>query len=159
MCDRLIQSGRVHPPQLPRRIRSGRLWLDPGQAHLEDTERPDAETQALRALVGRWRQVVRLIAQERTDRHTAAPDRQARIDRHLTWLTEERDQLDQAIERVLQAQSVWRGQVELLMSVPGISFVVTSVLLAELPELGRLSHRALAALVGVAPFNRDRGHF
>ena len=45
------------------------------------------------------------------------------------------------------------------LSVPGIGFVVTSVLLAELPELGRLSHRALAALVGVAPFNRDSGHF
>ena len=120
---------------------------------------PDAETQALRALVGRRRQVVRLIAQERTHRHTAAPDMQARIDRHLTWLTEERDQLDQAIARVLQAHTVWRGQVELLMSVPGIGFVVTGVLLAELPELGRLSHRALAALVGVAPFNRDRGHF
>ena len=60
---------------------------------------PDAETQALRSLVGRRRQVVRLIAQERTHRHTAAPDMQDRIDRHLAWLAEERDQLDQAIAR------------------------------------------------------------
>ncbi|MCE2467375.1 MAG: IS110 family transposase [Caldilineaceae bacterium] len=102
---------------------------------------------------------MRLIAQERTHRHTAAPDRQDHIDRHLAWLTEERDQRDQAIARVWQAHTVWRGQVELLLRVPGVGFVVPSVLLAERPELGQLSHRALAALVGVAPFNRDRGHF
>ena len=109
--------------------------------------------------MGRRRQVVRLIAREHAHRHTAAPDMQTRIDRHLTWLTEERDQLDQAIERVLQAHAVWREQVELLRSVPGVGFVVTGILMAERPELGRLSHRALAALVGVAPFNRDRGPF
>ena len=120
---------------------------------------PDAETQALRSLVGRRRQVVRLIAQERTHRHTAAPDMQAHIDRHLAWLAEERDQLDKAIARLLQAHTVWQGQADLLRSVPGIGFVATGVLLAELPELGQLSHRTLAALVGVAPFNRDSGQF
>ena len=120
---------------------------------------PDAETQALRGLVGRRRQVVRLIAQERTHRHTAAPDMQDHIDRHLAWLAEERDQLDQAMERLLQAHAAWQEQAELLRSVPGVGGVVTGVLLAERPELGRLSHRTLAALVGVAPFNHDSGHF
>ena len=112
---------------------------------------PDAETQALRGLVGRRRQVVRLIAQERTHHHTAAPDMQARIDRHLACLVEERDQLDQAIERLLQAHAAWQEQAELLRSVPGVGSVVTGVLLAELPELGQLPHRTLAALVGVGP--------
>ena len=120
---------------------------------------PDAETQALRGLVGRRRQVVRLMAQERTHRHTAAPDMQAHINRHPAWLAEERDRLDQAIEHLLQAHAAWREQVQLLRSVPGIGGVATSVLLAELPELGRLSHRTLAALVGVVPFNRDSGQF
>ena len=98
---------------------------------------PDAETQALRSLVGRRRQVVRLIAQERTHRHTAAPDMQAHIGRHLAWLAEERDQLDKAIGRLLQAHTVWQGQADLFRSVPGIGFVATGVLLAELPELGQ----------------------
>ncbi len=101
---------------------------------------------------------MRLLAQERTHRHTASPDRQTRIDRHLAWLAEERHQLDQAIEHLLQAHTVWRGQVELLTSVPGVGFVVARVLRAERPELGQVPPRTLAALVGVAPFNRDRGH-
>jgi transposase len=59
----------------------------------------------------------------------------------------------------LQAHTVWQGQADLLRRVPGIGDVVTGVLLAERPARGRLSHRTLAALVGVAPFNRDRGQF
>ena len=134
--------------------------LAPCAAKIQPVVRPlpEAETQALRGLVGRRRQVVRLLAQERTHRHTARPDIQARIDRHLAWRTEDRDPRDQEIAHVRQAHTVWQDQVALLTSVPRVGFVVARVLRAERPELGPWPHRTRAARVGVAPFHRDRGH-
>ena len=120
---------------------------------------PDTQTRALRSRVGRRRQVVRLMAQERVHRHSAPPDMQRRIDRHLAWLTAERDALDGEIQDLLQAQARWRRQRDQLTSVPGLGPVAAGVLLAELPELGQVPHRQLAALVGVAPLNWDSGQF
>ena len=120
---------------------------------------PAPRTRALRSCVGRRRQVVRLLAQERVHQHSAPPDMQRRIDRHLAWLMAERDALDREIQDVLQSQAQWRRQREPRTSVPGLGPVAAGVLLAELPELGRWPHRQLAALVGVAPLNWDSGQF
>ena len=113
---------------------------------------PAPQTRALRRPTQ-----LRLLAQERVHRHSAPPDMQRRIDRHLAWLITERDALDREIQDLLQSQAQWRRQREQLTSVPGLGPV--GVLLAELPELGRLPHRPLAALVGVAPLNWDSGQF
>ena len=80
--------------------------------------------------------------------------------RHLTWLQAELAQVDRQLQVQRQAHPAWQQQQDaLLQSVPGVGPVLTSVLLAELPELGKLNRRQIAALVGVAPLNRDSGQF
>ena len=119
---------------------------------------PDQETQALAALVERRRQVVamRTAEQNRLGATRVAAVR-SRIQAHLTWLDEELHALDEELRRRLRASPLWRAQDYLLRSVPGVGPTLALTLLAELPELGRLARPQIAALVGVAPLNRDSG--
>jgi transposase len=80
-----------------------------------------------------------------------------KVDRHIQWLEDEIEQLDQEIEALGQSNLQWRSQIELLKSVPGVGAVISSTLLASLPELGTVSDKRISALVGVAPLNRDSG--
>ena len=118
---------------------------------------PDAQTQELAALLARRRQV---LARQGAEQHRLdrAPDRvQKRIEAHLRWLHAELARLDADLDDLIQQSPVWRAREELLQSVPGIGPVMSRTVLAELPELGRLNRKQIAALVGVAPFNRDSG--
>ena len=119
---------------------------------------PDAEQQALAALLTRRRQVVVLLTAERQRLGTVrvAPVRR-RIEAHLVWLEGELAALDDALGRALRASPAWRAREDLLRSVPGVGPVVATTLLAELPELGALDRKRIAALVGVAPVARDSG--
>ena len=93
-----------------------------------------------------------------TPRPGSAPSRlQTDIQAHITWLNERLAMLDDDLDTTLRASPVWREREELLRSVPGIGPVCTRTLLLDLPELGTLSRQRLAALVGVAPLNRDSG--
>ncbi|WWX24705.1 transposase [Candidatus Dehalogenimonas loeffleri] len=76
---------------------------------------------------------------------------------HIAWLREELSRIDDDLKQMIQNSPVWREKDELLKSVPGIGNVLSAVILAELPELGTLNRKQIAALVGVAPFNRDSG--
>ena len=120
---------------------------------------PDAAAQALAALVTRRRQLLEMIGMERNRLEQAPPA--GRITRdlrnHIRWLERRVEDVDDEIGTAIQASPVWRVQEDLLRSVPGIGPVTARTLLAELPELGRLDRRAIAALVGVAPFNCDSG--
>ena len=120
---------------------------------------PDAETQALAALVARRRQLLEMLGAERRRLEQAPPT--GRITRdlrnHIRWLERRVDDVDDDIGTAIQASPVWRVQDDLLRSVPGIGPTTARTLLAELPELGQLDRRAIAALVGVAPFNCDSG--
>ena len=118
---------------------------------------PDPETRALRDLVATRRHLVTTIAQQRTWRHRAGTQGQNMAQRHITWLQAELAQVDRQLQVQRQAHPAWQQQDALLQSVPGVGPVLTSVLLAELPELGQLNRRQIAALVGVAPLNRDSG--
>ena len=120
---------------------------------------PDRETRDLRDLVATRRHLVATIAQQRTWRHRAGTQGQHLARRHLTWLQAELAQVDRQLQVQRQAHPAWQQQDALLQSVPGVGPVLTSVLLAELPELGQLNRRQIAALVGVAPLNRDSGQF
>ena len=80
-----------------------------------------------------------------------------RIRAHVRWLQKELSSTDPELEEVLEASPVWRENEALLRSVPGVGPTLARTLLAELPELGTLTHKRLSALVGVAPFNRDSG--
>ena len=132
-------------------------------AHFAEAVRPplrplrDAETLALKALLGRRQQLVTMLVAERNRRGAAGAAVRPRIEAHIAWLEQERSELEDELRQALQRNLVWRERDQLLRSVPGVGEQLSLTLLTELPELGRLNRRAIAALVGVAPFNRDSG--
>jgi len=122
----------------------------------QPTPLPDEQTRYLRALVTRRRQLVTLQVMEENHWRTAPSALRPAIRRHLDWLAEELANLDQEIAEFIQKTPL-AETVTLLQSVPGVGQVTAVVLVAEVPELGRLNRKEIAALVGVAPFNRDSG--
>jgi transposase len=118
---------------------------------------PDAQADELRALLARRRQLIAMRTAEQNRLGNASHRLQADIEAHVTWLNERLAALDDSLDTTLRASPVWREHEELLRSVPGIGPVCTRTLLLDLPELGTLSRQRIAALVGVAPFNRDSG--
>jgi transposase len=119
---------------------------------------PDADTQALAALVTRRRQLLEMLTAER-QRLEQARTRPVQRDlrTHIRWLERRVTDVDDDLDTTIRRSPLWLVQEDLLRSVPGIGPTVARTLLAELPELGTLDRRAIAALVGVAPLNRDSG--
>ena len=133
-------------------------------AHFGEAVKPpvrplrDAETQTLNSLVARRHQVMSMLVSERNRLNTAiAVAVRSSIEAHIEWLQRELDDLDTDLRQTLQQSPVWREKDNLLRSVPGVGEQISLTLLAHLPELGTLDRRQVAALVGVAPFNRDSG--
>ena len=91
------------------------------------------------------------------NRLSAATAVRPRIEAHIAWLERELDDLDKNLRQTLRQSPVWREKDDLMRTVPGVGEQVSLTLLAYLPELGTLNRRQIAALVGVAPFNRDSG--
>jgi transposase len=118
---------------------------------------PDADAQALAALVARRRQVLAMLTAERQRLGTARPPVRDRVQAHIAWLEQELADLDDDLHHRVRESVIWREREDLLRSVPGIGPIVATTLLAELPELGTLDRKRIAALVGVAPLNRDSG--
>ena len=119
---------------------------------------PDEEAQALQAILARRRQLLSMLTAE-TNRLQMAPEAlRKRIRAHINWLEKEIERTDRDLEEAIKASATFRENEALLRSVPGVGPVLARTLLAELPELGTLTHKRLCALVGVAPFNRDSGH-
>lgn len=157
----------------PRQIRDfakglGRLAktdaLDAGvlaefAARVQPTPRPlrDAETTLLASLLARRRQLLEMLTAERHRLdHAHGPVRRD-LTQHIRWLERRVQDLDRDLRHAIEASPVYRVQDNLLQSVPGIGPITAMSLLAELPELGHLTRRQIAALVGVAPLNRDSG--
>jgi transposase len=118
---------------------------------------PDAVTLEFRALTARRRQITEMIVAERNRLATASKAVTKRIHAHIRWLESEVDQVDKDLDRSIRHSPIWKENEDLLRSVPSIGPVTSRVLLAELPELGKLNGKQISALVGVAPFNRDSG--
>jgi transposase len=118
---------------------------------------PDAQAQALTAVLTRRSQIVAMLVAEQQRLGTTRLALRPRVEAHLTWLRTERDALDRELQQLLRASPLWRAREHLLRSVPGVGPVVALTLIAELPELGQLNRKQIAALVGVAPLNRDSG--
>jgi len=118
---------------------------------------PDAQADALRALLARRRPLVAMRTAAQNRLGNASPRLQADIQAHITWLNTRLTALDDDRDTTLRASPVWREREELLRSVPGIGPVWARTLRLDRPELGTLSRQRLAALVGVAPLNRDHG--
>lgn len=120
---------------------------------------PDDMENQLRALVTRRHQVVEMLVSEKNRLSSSAGKVRPRIELHIAWLEKELDDIDKETLKAIKNSPLWREKENLLRSVPGVGPVVASTILACLPELGELSRKEIAALVGVAPFNRDSGQF
>lgn len=118
---------------------------------------PDAQTQAIAALLARRRQMVAMLVTEKNRFRTASVPVRRRIQTHIAWLEQDIKDLDQDLGNTLRQSPLWREQEQLLRSVPGVGPVLSLTLMAQLPELGTLRRRQIASLVGVAPLNRDSG--
>ena len=117
----------------------------------------DAETQELNSLTARRQQVMTMLVSEKNRLGAATSAVRPRIAAHITWLEQDLNDLDQGLRQMLRQSPVWREKDDLLCTVPGVGEQLSLTLLANLPELGTLDRRQIAVLVGVAPFNRDRG--
>ena len=118
---------------------------------------PDAAQRELDALVTRRRQLIEMLTAEKNRLGTSARRVRANIQAHIAWLERQLGGVDGELRAAIERSPVWRETEDLLRTVPGIGAVVAATLLAELPELGTLERREIAALVGVAPLNRDSG--
>ena len=119
---------------------------------------PDEQARALGELVTRRRQIIEMMTAERNRRSRLTSRRMVRsVDRLLKALQRELSDLETDLDDTIRKTPAWRQAEDLLKTVPGIGDVTARTLIADLPELGTLSRRRIAALVGVAPFNRDSG--
>ncbi len=126
---------------------------------VKPTVRPlrDEKAQELGAVLARRHQVVEMITAEKNRLASAHPKVQPRIKANLDWLARQLAELDDELGQLIRQSPLWREQDDLLRSMPGVGPVLSLTLLAELPELGQLDRKEIAALVGVAPLNRDSG--
>ena len=118
---------------------------------------PDDTLLELRALISRRRQLTEMIVAERNRLSQASKSVKRRIEAHIRWLQAELGRADKDLDQSIRQSPIWKENENLLRSVPGIGPVVSRTLLAELPELGKLNRKQIAALVGIAPLNRDSG--
>ena len=120
------------------------------------TGKSEAEKQ-LSALLVRRKQVEEMLKAEQNRLRTVSPSLRGSVERSIAFLKEEKKRLDEQIRELMNEQKAWQEQTEILGSAPGVGPVTTATLLAELPELGKMDRKKIAALVGVAPMNYDSG--
>lgn len=118
---------------------------------------PAAQAQALAALLARRTQIVGMLVAEQQRLPSTLPSVRPRVETHIAWLRTEQADLDRELRQAIRSSPVWREKDDLLRSVPGIGPVLATTLIAELPELGQLNRKQIAALVGVAPLNCESG--
>jgi transposase len=117
------------------------------------------DTLEIKVTQARRTQIIEMITME-TNRLRGVPQPiKRRIEAHITWLKNELEDADQELRENIMNDPIWREKDALLQSVPGVGPVLSATLIAEMPEMGTLDRRQIAALVGVAPLNRDSGNF
>lgn len=118
---------------------------------------PDEQAVELQALMVRRRQLIEMIVAEKNRMRLCHRSILPQIKGHILYLESELDEIDGEMRDYLQQSPIWREKDDLLRSVPGVGMVTSTTLLSELPELGQLNRKKIAALVGVAPYNFDSG--
>jgi transposase len=118
---------------------------------------PEKEARNLAGMVSRRRQIIVMLTEERNRYFLAEEDVRTSLSKHIRWLEEELAEVSGDLDKRIRNSPAWREKDGLLQSVPGVGKLVSATLVAELPELGKLNRRQIAALAGVAPFNRDSG--
>jgi len=119
----------------------------------------DAQALELEALMARRRQLVEMCTAEKNRLQTAPKPVQKDLKAHITWLEKRLADFNGDIGRLIKSSPLWREKDALLRSVPGVGPILSTTLIGDLPELGALNRHEIAALVGLAPLNRDSGHF
>lgn len=120
---------------------------------------PVPDTQGLKVSQSRRIQLLEMITAE-TNRLRGAPKAlRKRIEAHIIWLKRELADTDRELKGIIEKDPIWQEKDSLLQSTPGVGPTLSATLIAQLPELGTLNRRQIAALVGVAPLNRDSGIF
>lgn len=119
----------------------------------------DQEAQKLAALITRRRQIIEMITAEKNRLTTAPQWTRKDIQTNIAWLQKCLKKVDNDLQNLLKKSPVWREKDKILQSAPGVGPVLSMTLLSSLPELGTLNRKEIAALVGVAPLNRDSGLF
>jgi transposase len=134
-----------------------------GLAHVAEAGRPtprplpEAQAQAWSALLTRPRQLVQMLTAERRRVQTAPQRIRADIQAHIAWLARRLARTDADLAAAIRSSPLWRTTDEMLPSTPGVGPILSRTLVAEVPELGAVNRQEIAALIGVAPFNRDSG--
>ncbi|MBN2257749.1 MAG: IS110 family transposase [Anaerolineaceae bacterium] len=128
-------------------------------AHPHPKPQPNPACEDLSELVRRRNQIIEMLTAERNRRATCPSSMLEALEEHITWLTTERDRLTTQIETMLSTQPEFHDKDVILQSAKGVGPILSATLQAELPELGRYSHKQIAALVGVAPFSKDSGRY
>ncbi len=119
---------------------------------------PDAHLKLLTELLSRRRQIVEMITAEGNRRRKSREDSVVeRIDAHITWLKAELKDVEKQLDHAVDDNPAWQTREALLTSVPGVGRTTARTLLTDLPELGSIDRRQIAALAGVAPINHDSG--
>jgi transposase len=111
----------------------------------------------IRDLLARRRQLMELLTMEKNRHHIMPQFLKADIQRHITHLQRQLEKLDQQLTTRVEQEQSWREKRAIMLSMPGIGNVVVNTLLGDMPELGQLGNKQIAALTGVAPYNRDSG--
>lgn len=127
--------------------------------HPEKRTLPDKQTDAIKALMARRRQVVSMLSAENSRLLSATEEVRPLVISHIAWLKDQMKEIDKELDDKIQGSPVWREKESLLRSVPGVGPVLSITLMSSLPELGKLNRKQIASLVGIAPFNRDSGGF
>lgn len=118
-----------------------------------------SEKQAeMEALVTRRQQLVSMLSQEKNRLHTTPATTQAHVEKHILWLMEELSQIEKEISTLIDSTEEWRQKADLLDSFKGVGKVTIMTLLAKMPELGAVNRQEIAALAGLAPYNKDSGY-
>ncbi len=121
------------------------------------TRLPDEQEQVLIDLVTRRHQLLEMRVMEENRLNSVRSSQKQNVEDHIRWLNEALAKLDREIEAYVGQSDFWKTKADLMRTVPGVGPVTATTLLAELPELGQLDRRKIAALVGVAPFDDDSG--
>lgn len=111
----------------------------------------------IKDLLVRRRQLIEMLTMEKNRHHIMPKFLKADIQRSITHLQRQLEKVDRELDKRIEAETEWREKRDILLSMPGIGPTVVNTLMGDLPELGELTQRQVAALTGVAPYNRDSG--
>ncbi len=126
-------------------------------AELQPTILPSTEIQHLSAVMNRRRQLIQILTMEKNHSLSTPLNLRPRLQEHIAWLEQELDSLTEEIQQAIQTTPLLKEKEHILRSAKGVGRITAFILLSDLPELGQLDRKKIAALVGVAPFNNDSG--